>query len=97
MDKPVYRTAALVIPGGSNIVRNTSVTREGNFVLANSGRLRGHLQAPLHATAGTPGRGSSDARRGQEKRGSDGSRTAGADSAFLRSTTGVSLVDFRPR
>ena len=24
------------IPGGGNIVRNTSVTRDGNFVLANS-------------------------------------------------------------
>jgi len=25
-----------VIPGGGNIVRNTDVTRDGNFILANS-------------------------------------------------------------
>jgi virginiamycin B lyase len=30
----VILTAAL--PGGGNIVRNTSVTRDGNFMLANS-------------------------------------------------------------
>jgi len=28
--------AGWVIPGGGNIVRNTSVTRDGRFVLANS-------------------------------------------------------------
>src|SRR5438067_12339839 len=37
--------------------------------------LTGHLQ--VHATADMPDRGSSAARRGEEKRGSDGSRTAG--------------------
>ena len=35
-DPKTEKFQAWVIPGGGNIVRNTSVTREGNFVLANS-------------------------------------------------------------
>ncbi len=35
-DPKTEKFQAWVIPGGGNIVRNTSVTREGNFLLANS-------------------------------------------------------------
>ena len=35
-DPKTEKLQTWVIPGGGNIVRNTSVTREGNFVLANS-------------------------------------------------------------
>jgi virginiamycin B lyase len=35
-DPKTEKRQAWVIPGGGNIVRNTSLTREGNFVLANS-------------------------------------------------------------
>ena len=35
-DPKTEKFQSWVIPGGGYIVRNTSVTREGNFVLANS-------------------------------------------------------------
>jgi len=35
-DPKTEKLQSWVIPGGGNIVRNTSVTRDGNFVLANS-------------------------------------------------------------
>ena len=35
-DPPTETFQSWAIPGGGNIVRNTSVTREGDFVLANS-------------------------------------------------------------
>jgi virginiamycin B lyase len=35
-DPKTEKFQSWAIPGGGNIVRNTSVTRDGNFVLANS-------------------------------------------------------------
>jgi virginiamycin B lyase len=35
-DPKTEKFQSWTIPGGGNIVRNTSVTREGDFVLANS-------------------------------------------------------------
>ena len=35
-DPKTAKFQSWAIPGGGNIVRNTSVTREGDFVLANS-------------------------------------------------------------
>jgi len=35
-DPKTTKFQSWIIPGGGNIVGNTSVTREGNFVLANS-------------------------------------------------------------
>ena len=35
-DPKTEKFQSWVIPGGGNIVRNTSVTRDGNFLLANS-------------------------------------------------------------
>jgi hypothetical protein len=35
-DRKAEKFQSWSIPGGGNIVRNTSVTRDGNFLLANS-------------------------------------------------------------